>query len=142
MNNNRISEKDVVFPALLLLAQAKVHLKNPNIPSAFLKKSIFDNIEDNLSDADLEPLKNRNDTKVDQVIRNLVSNKTLVKSGFASYNQENRTLAITDAGLTYVAMKLVGIMSPSAEIIDLQKQEIIKIEDANKQEKPSRPRMR
>lgn len=140
--NNRISEKDVVFPALLLLAQAKVHLKNPNIPSAFLKKSIFDNIEDNLSDADLEPLKNRNDTKVDQVIRNLVSNKTLVKSGFASYNQENRTLAITDAGLTYVAMKLVGIMSPSAEIIDLQKQEIIKIEDANKQEKPSRPRMR
>lgn len=140
--NNRISEKDVIFPALLLLAQAKVYLKDPNISTAVLKKSIFDNIEDNLSDADLEPLKNRNDTKVDQVIRNLVSNKTLEKSGLASYDHEKRTLRITDAGMTYIATKLVGIMPPSLEIVDLQKKEIIEIEDTNKQEKVSRPKMR
>lgn len=140
--NNRITEKDVIFPALLLLAQAKFHLKDPNVPTSVLKKSIFGNIEDNLSDEDLAPLKNRNDTKVDQVIRNLVSNKTLEKGGLATYNQENRTLQITDAGLTYIATRLVPVMSKLPEIVELQKKEIIEVEQSNVEEKKSRPKMR
>lgn len=140
--NSRVTEKELVFPALLLLAQAKVYLKDPNVPTSVLKKSIFDNIEDNLSDEDLAPLKNRNDTKVDQVIRNLVSNKTLEKVGLASYDHEKRTFKITDAGLAYVATKLVRIMEPSLEIVELQKKEIVEVEKMNNEDKRTRPKMR
>lgn len=141
--NDRVTEKDLVFPALILLAQAKVHLTNPNVSTSVLKKSIFDNIEDDLTDIDLEPLKNRNDTKVDQVIRNLISNKTLQRVGLATYNSEDRTLKITDEGLSYLAEKLIGVMPASKEILEMKKQEIIAIENSNKdQPKASRPKMR
>lgn len=140
--NNRITEKNVIFPALLLLAQAKFHLKDPNVPTSILKKSIFGNIEDDLSDEDLAPLKNRNDTKVEQVIRNLVSNKTLEKSGLATYNNEKRTLQITDAGLAYVANKVIPVMTKLPEIVDLQKKEIIEVEQSNTEEQKPRHRMR
>lgn len=140
--NNRITEKNVIFPALLLLAQAKFHLKDPNVPTSVLKKSIFGNIEDDLSDEDLAPLKNRNDTKVEQVIRNLVSNKTLEKSGLATYDSEKRTLQITDAGLAYVANKVIPVMTKLPEIVDLQKKEIIEVEQSNTEEQKPRHRMR
>lgn len=140
--NNRITEKNVIFPALLLLAQAKFHLKDPNVPTSILKKSIFGNIEDDLSDEDLAPLKNRNDTKVEQVIRNLVSNKTLEKSGLATYDNEKRTLQITDAGLAYVANKVIPVMTKLPEIVDLQKKEIIEVEQNNTEEKKPRRKMR
>ncbi|EPP7233266.1 hypothetical protein ACTOJ1_000120 [Shigella flexneri] len=140
--NNRITEKNVIFPALLLLAQAKFHLKDPNVPTSILKKSIFGNIEDDLSDEDLAPLKNRNDTKVEQVIRNLVSNKTLEKSGLATYDNEKRTLQITDAGLAYVANKVIPVMTKLPEIVDLQKKEIIEVEQSNTEEQKPRHRMR
>ena len=140
--NNRITEKNVIFPALLLLAQAKFHLKDPNVPTSILKKSIFGNIEDGLSDEDLAPLKNRNDTKVEQVIRNLVSNKTLEKSGLATYDNEKRTLQITDAGLAYVANKVIPVMTKLPEIVDLQKKEIIEVEQSNTEEQKPRHRMR
>lgn len=140
--NNRITEKNVIFPALLLLAQAKFHLKDPNVPTSILKKSIFGNIEDDLSDEDLAPLKNRNDTKVEQVIRNLVSNKTLEKSGLATYDNEKRTLQITDAGLAYVANKVIPVMTKLPEIVDLQKKEIIEVEQSNREEQKPRHRMR
>lgn len=140
--NNRITEKNVIFPALLLLAQAKFHLKDPNVPTSILKKSIFGNIEDDLSDEDLAPLKNRNDTKVEQVIRNLVSNKTLEKSGLAAYDNEKRTLQITDAGLAYVANKVIPVMTKLPEIVDLQKKEIIEVEQSNTEEQKPRHRMR
>ena len=140
--NNRITEKNVIFPALLLLAQAKFHLKDPNVPTSILKKSIFGNIEDDLSDEDLAPLKNRNDTKVEQVIRNLVSNKTLAKSGLATYDNEKRTLQITDAGLAYVANKVIPVMTKLPEIVDLQKKEIIEVEQSNTEEQKPRHRMR
>lgn len=140
--NNRITEKNVIFPALLLLAQAKFHLKDPNVPTSILKKSIFGNIEDDLSDEDLAPLKNRNDTKVEQVIRNLVSNKTLEKGGLATYDNEKRTLQITDAGLAYVANKVIPVMTKLPEIVDLQKKEIIEVEQNNTEEKKPRRKMR
>jgi len=140
--NNRITEKNVIFPALLLLAQAKFHLKDPNVPTSILKKSIFGNIEDDLSDEDLAPLKNRNDTKVEQVIRNLVSNKTLEKSGLATYDNEKRTLQITDAGLAYVANKVIPVMTKLPEIVELQKKEIIEVEQSNTEEQKPRHRMR
>lgn len=140
--NNRITEKNVIFPALLLLAQAKFHLKDPNVPTSILKKSIFGNIEDDLSDEDLAPLKNRNDTKVEQVIRNLVSNKTLERSGLATYDNEKRTLQITDAGLAYVANKVIPVMTKLPEIVDLQKKEIIEVEQSNTEEQKLRHRMR
>lgn len=140
--NNRITEKNVIFPALLLLAQAKFHLKDPNVPTSILKKSIFGNIEDDLSDEDLAPLKNRNDTKVEQVIRNLVSNKTLERSGLATYDNEKRTLQITDAGLAYVANKVIPVMTKLPEIVDLQKKEIIEVEQSNTEEQKPRHRMR
>lgn len=140
--NNRITEKNVIFPALLLLAQAKFHLKDPNVPTSVLKKSIFGNIEDDLSDEDLAPLKNRNDTKVEQIIRNLVSNKTLEKSGLATYDNEKRTLQITDAGLAYVANKVIPVMTKLPEIVDLQKKEIIEVEQSNTEEQKSRRKMR
>ena len=140
--NNRITEKNVIFPAMLLLAQAKFHLKDPNVPTSILKKSIFGNIEDDLSDEDLAPLKNRNDTKVEQVIRNLVSNKTLEKSGLATYDNEKRTLQITDAGLAYVANKVIPVMTKLPEIVDLQKKEIIEVEQSNTEEQKPRHRMR
>ena len=87
-------------------------------------------------------MKNRNDTKVEQVIRNLVSNKTLEKSGLATYDNEKRTLQITDAGLAYVANKVIPVMTKLPEIVDLQKKEIIEVEQSNTEEQKPRHRMR
>lgn len=129
----RISEKNLVFPALFILSQAKVHLNDPNVSTTDLKKAIYARIEDSLSDEDLEPLKNRGDSKIDQVIRNLISNKTLEKSGFAEYNADNRTLKITDAGFNFVSEKLIALTELPEELRALKKEE-----DAE----PSRPRSR
>lgn len=40
-----------------------------------------------LTPEDRAPLKNRSDTKITQVIRNLVSHRTLVKRGLATYDK-------------------------------------------------------
>lgn len=134
---DRISEKDLVFPALFILSQAKVHLNDPNVSTTDLKKAILSRIEDNLSDEDMLPLKNRGDSKIDQVIRNLISNKTLEKSGFAEYNSDDRTLKITPAGFNFVSEKLIAL-TPLPEEIRILKQE----QEQEAEPARQRPRMR
>lgn len=130
---DRISEKNLVFPALFILAQAKVHLNDFSVSTTDLKKAIYARIEDSLSDEDLEPLKNRGDSKIDQVIRNLISNKTLEKSGFAEYNSDDRTLKITAAGFNFVSEKLIALTELPQELRVLKKEEEVEVE-------PARPR--
>ena len=130
----RIVEKELVFPALLVLAQAKIHLQNPKVSTSDLKKAIFSTIEDDLSDEDNAPLKNRNDSKVHQVIRNLISNKPLEKEGLAVYDPEEKTLEITQKGLSFIGLRLAAMIDPYEEILKMKQREVIKAEEAKQLE--------
>lgn len=65
----------------------------------------------------LDSLVNRNDTKIEQIIRNIVSHRdvpgNIVYEGFVNYNWRNGLLSITDNGRLYLDSVLVR------EIVDL-----------------------
>ena len=53
-----------------------------------------------LTVADLHPLKNRSDTRIDQVIRNVISHNTLTKDGWCTRSEKG--LVITDKGKAHL----------------------------------------
>lgn len=86
------------MPALRLLgecARPEVGLSTQDL-RAELRRSIKPNPED------LESLKGRNDDRLSQVLRNLISHRTLERRGLANYYRDPATgeghYRITDAG--------------------------------------------
>lgn len=94
-NASRIREEDLIRPALLTLAKAERSNHGP-LSTAQLKVALKAALGDLMSDEDRAPLKNRSDTKIDQVIRNLVSHRTLTRKQWV--HQENGLFSITEAG--------------------------------------------
>lgn len=77
----RTREIDLVIPALKILADSE----NPEvgIPTVELAKKLRLGTEP--TEEDLEILQGRNDDRLSQVIRNLVSHRTLERRGLATY---------------------------------------------------------
>ena len=93
---------------LVRLAELQ-HGENPHpISMNALRKDIKAELP--LSLLDIQILKDRSDTRVDQVIRNVISHNTLTKSGLVSRNE--RGLLITDKGRLIVLEMILDKMSP------------------------------
>lgn len=92
------SESDLIIPTLTLLSEHE----REGITTSLLIKLLQDELD--VSDEDLRILKGRNDTHFSQKVRNLVSHRTLVNKGLATYSseQKNGLHKITEAGKQYL----------------------------------------
>lgn len=93
--NFKIGERDLDFVVLYIL------LRHPNINTSQLKELIWQYTQP--SGVNLTPLVNRNDTVVDQIVRNIISHRydsssNIIYRGLVSYN--GNVLNITQQGLT------------------------------------------
>ncbi len=87
MKGGRTSERNLIIPALTVLFNngGNEHIVETKILTSELRKHI------NPTHADQELLKGRSDDRLSQVIRNLVSHRTLEKQGLALYQVENES---------------------------------------------------
>lgn len=117
----RSLEGDLTFTAILVLAQLQAKAEpGAWIPMADLRPRIKASLS-HVSPADLEPLKGRSDSKIDQVIRNLISNDTLLNKGLIRRNTTG--LQVTSAGYEHVLNEFLaflpspdfGALAPSQE---------------------------
>lgn len=83
MVNARIKETDLIDPAVALIA--KYGDPEYGLEISVLSKKLREII--NPAPEDLLPLKGRKDDRLSQVIRNLVSHRTLEKRGLARYRK-------------------------------------------------------
>lgn len=77
----RTRESDLVMPALTLIRDCAD--PEVGISTAQLRYQLRTMIQP--YPADLEQLRNRNDDRLSQVLRNLVSHRTLERKGYATY---------------------------------------------------------
>ena len=92
-NGERVLENTVALQMLHRLAELQWDNKRP-VSTAQLRKDIKALVP--LAVQDLAPLKNRSDTKVDQIVRNIVSHNTLTKNKWAT--RSDKGFVITNAG--------------------------------------------
>lgn len=93
MNNQRISEPELILPALYEMMQS-----GGTITTKMLIERLTDIMRP--EGQDLEILSGRNDTYFSQKVRNLKSHDTLSRNGYATYN--NGSFTITERGRNYV----------------------------------------
>lgn len=96
-SKTRLVESIVAFHMLVRLAELQRDNDKP-VPLTRLRKDIKASLP--LSMSDLGALKNRNDSKIDQIIRNVISHNTLTKKGHAT--RSDKGLVITVAGKAHV----------------------------------------
>lgn len=89
----RLVESVVAFQMLVRLAELQKNNENP-VSTAQLRHDLKSSLP--LTVSDLYPLKNRSDTKVDQIVRNVVSHNTMTKTGWCERSE--RGFVITDKG--------------------------------------------
>ncbi len=93
MDNKRITENELILPSLYLMDSS-----DGKITTSSLIKQLTNIM--NPKGLDAEILNNRNDTYFSQKVRNLKSHDTLIKSGYATYN--DGIYSITDEGRNLV----------------------------------------
>lgn len=84
MDSNRIKERDLIEPVLQLIADNRDKYGGLDITTIdrLLRQKLT------LSDEDKVTLNGRKDDRFSQVVRNLVSHRTLEKTGFAEYKND------------------------------------------------------
>lgn len=92
MPSDRVSEPDLIVPALRAMAARR----DGFITTANLIGQLEALFKPAGKDAEIIP--ERSDTYFSQKVRNLVSHRTLVKSGYANYNGSRRGYQITARG--------------------------------------------
>lgn len=90
----RVVESVVAFQMLVRLAELQKNDTTP-ISTTQLRRDIKSSLP--LTVSDLYPLKNRSDTKIDQIVRNVISHNTMTKSGWCQ-RSEKGGLIITEKG--------------------------------------------
>ena len=97
----RIRERDLTIPAL----RAAATKKDGYISTTELIKVLEAEFEPEGEDAEI--LKNRNDIKFSQKVRNLVSHRespdSIFAKGYAEYDEKGKGLKITDKGRAFLA---------------------------------------
>lgn len=111
----KITQNQLVIPTLLVLAGIeKIYdsydfLNFKGVDTTKTKEAVLSGIEKNLSEEDLKILSGRNDRKIDQTFRNLISHKVLESKNYILIN-ENRTMRLTEEGyealFTHINMQL------------------------------------
>lgn len=96
----RIKETELSIPALSVMAEQK----NGKVRVSQLIKKLEDKMNPQGEDADI--LDGRNDTKLSQKVRNLVSHRNsstnIIKKGYVEYSANDQSLTITDEGMDYL----------------------------------------
>ncbi len=103
---SRLGEEQIVIPALLLLAKLNADRDNNPVSTTDLRQALKSSIV--VSPEDVAPLKNRKDTKVDQLVRNLISHGTLEKSGWVERSEKG--LKVTQAGLVRLLGEFLDVL--------------------------------
>lgn len=97
-SERRTLEKDIKVPSLYLLACLEQLTQQP-VPMTVLRTTLRSVLPK--SRVDMETLKNRTDSRLDQVIRNLTSHNTLLKEGWSKRTAEG--LRVTQSGYEVLA---------------------------------------
>lgn len=102
MTENRVRQEDLVLPTILMLASVeKVYfnygIRFSGVTTASAKKAVIDGIKHMLSPEDLKPLKGRNDLKIDQTFRNLISHKILEDRELVTFNEDS-SMMLSEVG--------------------------------------------
>lgn len=105
---SRIIEDMVARQILIRLAELQPGDKAKPIAITALRKDVKSELP--LSLMDIQILKDRSDTRIDQVIRNVISHNTLTKNGLVK--RDERGLLITDKGKTLVLEMILEKMPP------------------------------
>lgn len=133
----RISERDLVLPALATVVKVHEETGLP-VDMTTLREGVKRML--NISIEDLDPLDGRRDTKIDQVIRNLRSHKTLAKEGLV-HNTEDGYVP-SERGYARLAEEYLSFL-PSPDFSREPMQEELSVAETHGvQETVVRPRMR
>ncbi|MCX7694237.1 MAG: hypothetical protein N2Z71_00785 [Caloramator sp.] len=100
-----ITEQDLILPALVLLE------RNGKLTTTQLIDQLEKWLEPQGKDLDI--LKDRNDTKFSQKVRNLKSHDTLTKKGYATYDSRTGLYEITEVGKKYIEQKINELIKSS-----------------------------
>jgi hypothetical protein len=104
----RIREGDLVSPALRLIAEFGDPMYG--LETSVLAKKLRGVVH--ASEEDLEILENRKDDRLSQVIRNLVSHRTLEKKGLAKYRKGTAytrgSFVLTELGKASIEIRREG----------------------------------
>jgi hypothetical protein len=105
--DERTGERAIALSALLMLAREQAANEGRGISTSTWKAAIKNVVP--TSPEDREILKGRKDTRFDQVIRNLISNKTLLNEGLMKRDSEG-LLSITNRGKARLLQEILTIM--------------------------------
>jgi hypothetical protein len=108
-NAARVFEDSVAFRMLIRLAELQ---KGPGVSKPISMTKLRREVKASLpmSEEDLGALKNRTDTRIDQIIRNVVSHDTLTRPGYARYDQVKGGLSITATGKSFVLDQIIDVV--------------------------------
>lgn len=92
----RTTERDLIIPSALALS-ALVNRNNDNVVSSNeFRSTLMRMIESILTDEDKEKLPSCSSRRIDQVVRNLISNRTLDNMGYTYYNSDTRCFTVSE----------------------------------------------
>lgn len=92
----RTTEKDLVIPSTLALSALVRRNKSSSVSSEDFRRTLMRMIESVLTEEDKEKLPSCNSRRIDQVVRNLISNRTLDSAGYTEYDASTRSFYVTD----------------------------------------------
>lgn len=99
---SRVSKQQLILPTILVLAGIEkiyddYNLSFSGLSTTVAKEAVISGIKDKLSEEDLEKMKSRNDRRIDQTFRNLISHKDLVKNDIVTVSDLGR-MRLTENG--------------------------------------------
>ena len=82
---SRVTKQQLILPTILVLAGIEkiyddYNIKFSGLSTRVARDAVISGIKDKLGDEDLEKLKSRNDIRINQTFRNLISHKDLIKN--------------------------------------------------------------
>lgn len=111
--DSKIGTKDIIKPVLLVMAHAE-RAGLTSLPTSQIRELVRQSVI--LSESDNAPLKGRTDTRFDQIVRNLVSHKTLLNLGYVRYETPRATqtsaakMKMTARGRAYLATQCLSLI--------------------------------
>ncbi len=99
---SRVTKQQLILPTILVLAGIEkiyddYNIKFSGLSTRVARDAVISGIKDKLGDEDLEKLKSRNDIRINQTFRNLISHKDLIKNDIVSVSDLGR-MRLTENG--------------------------------------------
>lgn len=95
----RTTERDLIIPAALALSALVNRNDDDVVSSNEFRSTLMRMIEPTLTEEDKVKLPSCPSRRIDQVVRNLISNRTLDNMGYTYYNADTRSFTVFDSCL-------------------------------------------